>query len=294
MHLSASQLSDIKEMIRCAEDDLEAYRAEILSLESKVKLLSIKSDLLEKHTEKVRSLLSPVRRLPNEVLGDIFSYCCESNFRVSSSRAHRNTFLSVCSRWREVGLTTPQIWSVIYFGSSILVDTFRESDFTRTEVALRRHIELSKACPLDVTIASSFPEFHPREEILLQMLARCSNRWQRLSMKTPRNGIVTLPDLPILEMLHIHPHSICPKTTFPNKMQSLKHFSVNAFPGDATTFVPWRNILSLELDLGEPNSVDQHNLFGIVKRCTNLVTLDGTRLKVLLIDEDPRKHSRIL
>ncbi|THV06938.1 hypothetical protein K435DRAFT_644327, partial [Dendrothele bispora CBS 962.96] len=113
IHLSASQLSDIKEMIRCAEDDLEAYRAEILSLESKVKLLSIKSDLLEKHTEKIRSLLSPVRRLPNEVLGHIFSYCCESNFRVSSSRAHRNTFLSVCSRWREVGLTTPQIWSVI-------------------------------------------------------------------------------------------------------------------------------------------------------------------------------------
>ncbi|THV06945.1 hypothetical protein K435DRAFT_644376, partial [Dendrothele bispora CBS 962.96] len=111
---SASQLSDIKEMIRCAEDDLKAYRAEILRLESKIVLLSTKSDLLEKHTEKIRSLLSPVRRIPNEVLGNIFSYCCESHFRVSSSWRRRNTFLSVCSRWREVGLTTPQIWTDIY------------------------------------------------------------------------------------------------------------------------------------------------------------------------------------
>ncbi|THV06939.1 hypothetical protein K435DRAFT_644221, partial [Dendrothele bispora CBS 962.96] len=113
----ASQLSEIKEMIRCAEDDLKAYRAEILRLESKVMVLSTKSDMLKKHTEKIRSLLSPVHRVPNEVLGHIFSYCCETLFPVDDSLAswrHRNGFLSVCSRWREVGLTTPQIWSVIY------------------------------------------------------------------------------------------------------------------------------------------------------------------------------------
>ncbi|THV06940.1 hypothetical protein K435DRAFT_574269, partial [Dendrothele bispora CBS 962.96] len=110
-----SQISEIKEMIRCAEDDLKAYRAEILRLKSKVMVLSTKSDLLEKHTTKIRSLLSPVRRLPNEVLGHIFSYCCDTVFPVDDfSWRDRNAFLSVCSRWREVGLTTPQIWSVIY------------------------------------------------------------------------------------------------------------------------------------------------------------------------------------
>ncbi|THV06944.1 hypothetical protein K435DRAFT_571528, partial [Dendrothele bispora CBS 962.96] len=110
---SASQVSEIKGMIRCAEDDLKAYRAEILRLEAKIAMLSTKSDLLENHTEKIRSLLSPVRRLPNEVLGHIFSYCCDNIFSVSSSWRGRNAFLSVCSHWREVGLTTPQIWTVI-------------------------------------------------------------------------------------------------------------------------------------------------------------------------------------
>ncbi|THU96663.1 hypothetical protein K435DRAFT_664009, partial [Dendrothele bispora CBS 962.96] len=109
---SASQLYELKEMIRCAEDDLKAYRAEILRLESKIMVLSTKSDLLEKHTEKLRSLVSPMRRLPNEVLGHIFFYCCETRFYVSSSWRHSNPFLSVCSWWREVGLTTPQIWTV--------------------------------------------------------------------------------------------------------------------------------------------------------------------------------------
>ncbi|THV06931.1 hypothetical protein K435DRAFT_833913 [Dendrothele bispora CBS 962.96] len=232
LYLSASQLSDIKEMIRCAEDDLKAYRAEILRLQSKVKLLSTKSDLLKKHTKKLRSLLSP-------------------------------------------------IWTVILLGSSMFPDGFCEADHTRTEVALRRHIQLSGACPLYITIVNSSFEFHPREKKLFQILVRCSDRWQRLSMETPNSVVDTLPDLPILEMLHIHPSSVSPKTVFPNKIQSLRRFSANAFRGDAVTFVPWENITSLKLDchLGRRVPVDQLNLFDVVERCMNLVTLEYDNIR---------------
>ncbi|KAF9073305.1 hypothetical protein BDP27DRAFT_1289483 [Rhodocollybia butyracea] len=82
---------------------------------------------LEKRVEILRSILSPMRRLPNESLLRIFEYVCDENFLQSYpwndfAPPTKLTFpvivylptmaiSSVCFRWRELALSSPGLWA---------------------------------------------------------------------------------------------------------------------------------------------------------------------------------------
>jgi hypothetical protein len=65
-----------------------------------------------------RSMIPPIQRLPNEVLGDVFVNCAEERDVVVPARRRICpwTIGQVCSRWRWVQLRTPHIWNnvVVY------------------------------------------------------------------------------------------------------------------------------------------------------------------------------------
>ena len=68
-----------------------------------------------------RNSLSPIGRLPDDILGNIFTqYCLDAR---SLSKYHIVT--DFCSRWRSVALDTPSVWSriVLTSASPWLVDT---------------------------------------------------------------------------------------------------------------------------------------------------------------------------
>ncbi|KIM75160.1 hypothetical protein PILCRDRAFT_79293, partial [Piloderma croceum F 1598] len=56
------------------------------------------------------TLLSPIRRLPHELLGEIFRYCLPRNYHKKG--AHKAVMLPshVCKHWRDVALSTPTLW----------------------------------------------------------------------------------------------------------------------------------------------------------------------------------------
>ncbi|KAF9442157.1 hypothetical protein P691DRAFT_640257, partial [Macrolepiota fuliginosa MF-IS2] len=60
-------------------------------------------DFIDKH----RSLLHWTRRLPSELLLDIFSWCTDENTLVPFNISH------VCRRWRYLALGAPELWRKI-------------------------------------------------------------------------------------------------------------------------------------------------------------------------------------
>ncbi|KAG7087225.1 hypothetical protein E1B28_013207 [Marasmius oreades] len=179
-----------------AENDLKAYNLEINRLKANIMVLESRRDGLTKSVAKYRSLLSPIHRVPEEILAHIFSFCCDENILDSGCPPFVLTASTVCGRWRDVVLETPSLWSSI----SIRLESFmsREEEgytwnshqFTRL---VKIFMERSKTAPLDL-------EFHQYGEALFELLEAgltClidhSNRWRSLKMCGPGHPLITLP-----------------------------------------------------------------------------------------------------
>ncbi|KAH6914797.1 hypothetical protein BKA70DRAFT_1557168 [Coprinopsis sp. MPI-PUGE-AT-0042] len=62
-----------------------------------------------------RALLSPLRRIPSDILVTIFSLCSEFNEQGSMMSSEAPLlFTRICHRWREVAIGTPSLWSRIH------------------------------------------------------------------------------------------------------------------------------------------------------------------------------------
>ncbi|THU78886.1 hypothetical protein K435DRAFT_699142, partial [Dendrothele bispora CBS 962.96] len=106
----------INSLLHDAEKDLDDYDTEIARLETAISLLKRKRACLEGHMVKYRSLLSPIRRLPPELLSLIFLLCrgeLENRFILyeSGTKMPAVVLTQVCTGWRQVALDTPSIWS---------------------------------------------------------------------------------------------------------------------------------------------------------------------------------------
>ncbi|KAF8585755.1 hypothetical protein K439DRAFT_1342631, partial [Ramaria rubella] len=108
---------------------LEQQRCELRLVDEKVadleeQLLAVKriQAMWQLRCEVSEALLAPIRKLPHEILGRIFSFCIpplrDMNMEVwRDRRGHshhvRCDLLRVCRRWKQVMDATPEVWSTI-------------------------------------------------------------------------------------------------------------------------------------------------------------------------------------
>ncbi|KAF9069806.1 hypothetical protein BDP27DRAFT_1222004, partial [Rhodocollybia butyracea] len=117
------QPGEFTSILQNAQRDLDDYDKEIHRLESRRMVLIAQQERTREIMNQVQCLLAPIRKLPDEILGCVFDECCEVN-RFSSigvdspagpvERLRTKPALvlsSVCSRWRRIGLSLPQIWA---------------------------------------------------------------------------------------------------------------------------------------------------------------------------------------
>ncbi|KAJ6568627.1 hypothetical protein B0H19DRAFT_862111, partial [Mycena capillaripes] len=108
-------------------DELARYDAEIARLQAQLRGTENEHLALQSYYDECRCVLSPVRRLPPEILADIFALCDAATppeFKrvrdcISSSRqaamsvlAHRPLLIisQVCARWHDIVMGTPTLW----------------------------------------------------------------------------------------------------------------------------------------------------------------------------------------
>ncbi|KAE9406603.1 hypothetical protein BT96DRAFT_222752 [Gymnopus androsaceus JB14] len=121
---TAFEMQEVQEMLLLSDRDLEDYESEIIRLKSQILYVEAQKKRLIDYKQRLRSLLSPTRRLPNETLGRVFEFACDENLfqerhlstRVSPSLLSRLPALAistVCTRWRSLAISSPSLWSKI-------------------------------------------------------------------------------------------------------------------------------------------------------------------------------------
>ncbi|KAJ8079668.1 hypothetical protein PM082_011255 [Marasmius tenuissimus] len=93
--------------IRNAEHDIYQF-------EDCIERLRERQAVLRHNIARYNSLLSPIRKLPTEILRRIFGLACAVDSRGDFRESATPFYLSsVCGRWREIALNSPDLWANI-------------------------------------------------------------------------------------------------------------------------------------------------------------------------------------
>ncbi|KAJ7302964.1 hypothetical protein DFH08DRAFT_794099, partial [Mycena albidolilacea] len=105
-----SVISDADARLACLDD-------EISTLEEKLQQLEEEHASLSHHRTRKKAILSPLSRMPSEVLGEIFMLTLPS---VMADLGPKDYLVGspwvlphISSRWRATSLSTPSLWSRI-------------------------------------------------------------------------------------------------------------------------------------------------------------------------------------
>ncbi|KAJ6616671.1 hypothetical protein B0H10DRAFT_1379876 [Mycena sp. CBHHK59/15] len=208
--------------------------------------------------------LSPIDRLPPDILGEIFSWALDDNQSMEDRRhllLEPLTLSHVSSRWRAAALSKPTLWSTIW------VDRPRAVHVPMVKLWL----ENSRGCPLALCLRQSPsqppqtpqtpqtpadpPEHAITDEILLLFIAHLF-RWKKIlfSFRTvTQRSLLTLPDLPkaapLLEHVQMKVDSWDPVSARDVQRIMYSYVSVRIVALDrhtALTFVPWAQLTHLD------------------------------------------------
>ncbi|THU88163.1 hypothetical protein K435DRAFT_730149, partial [Dendrothele bispora CBS 962.96] len=109
--------SQIEYEIANSSSDIAKYNAEIETLEGVLEELRRRKSEIQRYSDERRNLLSPIRKLPIEILGEIFATSCSDNglsiaaFPEGRISAPTLALSHVCFLWRKVILSTPSLWA---------------------------------------------------------------------------------------------------------------------------------------------------------------------------------------
>jgi hypothetical protein len=142
-------------------------------LENVLKDLRSRRVALAHFTQEHRAILAPVRRLPSEILGEVFSLCLHHRWqdRVFDVREAPLLISQVCVGWRDAALSNAKLWSTI----SIVLQDSVESELALVETWLDR----AGGHPLSIRLIDLWQTAaHP---VLDLILSRC-DRWQHIEL----------------------------------------------------------------------------------------------------------------
>ncbi|KAF5366016.1 hypothetical protein D9758_006713 [Tetrapyrgos nigripes] len=170
-------------------------------LKATLSFLKEEEKVLERLLNDHKSLLSPIRHVPAEIWMRVF-ICCLPDIEYMSWTAHFPPFIlsRVCSSWRNVVLSTPQLWTSLEI--QILPRPKWRSKF---------HMFLSRSGGLPLSLAIQWypSKFYRGNDQFAQyipdLVASSSQRWRSLQLSVPETSLAAFFDrsLPQLEVLEV-------------------------------------------------------------------------------------------
>ncbi|KAJ6481230.1 hypothetical protein C8R47DRAFT_593314 [Mycena vitilis] len=237
-----SETSSLRNAI--AEEQARKMRADerIAALTVSLKKLVRDRDALEEDIRKFEGILSPLRRMPTELLSLIFDFATRRR-QWYGPDTDLWIISQVCLRWRATVCTQPALWTFINLD-------FRErlvEPRTMTEFRLEIQLQRSGHLPLDVVFTSGFDRIcTERESGLLHKLANHCARWEKIRIDGPLSLSACLTtvrgNLPLLR-----------------KLQVVFHRGDGEFEGSVDIFEFAPNLQEASLNLDHPWGVPSVN-----------------------------------
>ncbi|KAJ7061612.1 hypothetical protein C8F01DRAFT_1057557 [Mycena amicta] len=177
---------------------LRALDDEIITLQQRIDMLVAERSELAFFVDGHNALLSPIRRMPRDIIEDIFVACLPTTRNSAMSAKEAPLLLGrVCSAWRAISLSTPRLWSRVHIAQpSVFLDALAPDDRVRlwceqVLVTLREAVLMwlsrSGDCSLSISVHSSLYSvstdvFGPNRAGILHLLAPFAFRWEHLEI----------------------------------------------------------------------------------------------------------------
>ncbi|KAK7462429.1 hypothetical protein VKT23_008027 [Stygiomarasmius scandens] len=175
--------------------------SQITSLKTELSLLSQKHTEACSHVQNYNTILHPIRRLPPEVLAEIFISTSADLTNPLCMKEPPWILAQVCHRWRSIALSLPKLYSSL----ALRLDLRATEASAKAVSILAEYLVRSGSYPLTICVFSDFTPNHP----LLSLLYSYSHRWKKAFLSLSLKGFHALSGLvrggvPILEVLSIY------------------------------------------------------------------------------------------
>ncbi|KAF9060814.1 hypothetical protein BDP27DRAFT_394175 [Rhodocollybia butyracea] len=278
--ISDYQTKDVVRTLDDIQSDIADYSTEISRLEARILTLNVKRNFLEHYAEPVGlSILAPIRKLPSEILSEIFAQCGSYGNSIARkksfdmSRQPAWAVSSTCSRWRRIALSCKPLWSNIRLDLHGTHVASSKAEYFAV-LALNRCLHLSHPHPLTLRTKSSLSDVTQTGMSLVRSLILHADRWQDLTIVNNESQVEVLPpdirssiQLPALQTLSIEtPHTMLGLQAF-ERAPKLRHFTLDGrLPNPPVPF-PWSQLTSINFQYFHGP------VFAALGACSNLKSL---------------------
>ncbi|KAJ7162278.1 hypothetical protein C8R46DRAFT_346944 [Mycena filopes] len=167
--------------------DLVLQTKEAERLDNLIQELSTQRDKIRTYIASHRALISTPRRLPRDIIDEIFLACLPTTRNATMSFKEAPLLLCrVCSAWRHIALSTPALWASLHIPFHFVLADERRMP------ALVEWLERSGACPLSLSLVGDGSDhgwgesniFLESEAVasLHELLASHAKRWRRVKL----------------------------------------------------------------------------------------------------------------
>ena len=166
---SEFQADAIRNTMSEVQPFVSALDGDIVQVQARLMELQWKREILHSYFHEHERLLSPIRRLPADLLGDIFIFCLPERWQ---DRRFEGTIApllltKICRYWRAVAVSTARLWS------SFVYESQSHSYVALTKLWLTRGVN----CATNIRIAEPFVD--PQ---VLNLLVSHSERWREVDI----------------------------------------------------------------------------------------------------------------
>ncbi|KAF7296700.1 hypothetical protein HMN09_01079100 [Mycena chlorophos] len=283
---------------------LQLLDAQIAQIQKTLDDAFVERERLAAYVDEYKALLSPIRRVPEDVLREIFVACLPTDRNCFMSATEPPLLLGrVCSQWRHIAQTTPALWARLHFvDPSATAKATTPCCWQRSEQWLDAALSWLKRSgqrPLSISLYGAdkglpLPDDEAAEKFVkratyrfIQALVPLSRRWEQLQLVMPKANLSLLrplrpADVPLLKSLILVDDGInYNQFEDPNDWDEgcrlallggpqLERFSVNSI-GLLTRRLPlkWANLLELRFD---GTHLDGDEMLTVLSQCPRLVT----------------------
>ncbi|KAF7348253.1 hypothetical protein MSAN_01778900 [Mycena sanguinolenta] len=149
---SDAEVLEIRSLLVEPTDELVRIDTQIEAMEIALGQLKEQRALLREPIDAHRALISPMRRVPQDILLEIFFSCLPTEHNALMDPAEAPLVLGrICRYWREVVYSAPMLWSSVHIPSPSYL-------FTPSNILLgfgrnvEAWLERSAPCPLSISV----------------------------------------------------------------------------------------------------------------------------------------------
>ena len=270
--------------------------SEISRMQAIIKDMSLTRDKLRNYVVSHRALLSPVRRLPPEVVAEIFVHCLPTNHNALMSIGEAPLLLGrICRTWRDISISMPQLWCSLHVVIPLCVirdPLIEDPSIEDTSCqSMKNWFARSGNLPLSISVmdcswprsSNNFDPPKPKKHPLIETLVQLSHRWKSLGLNVSSLSLkpmlaLTADDVPLLESIKTEERrakeSLWSQCTFLRTARRLNNVSIrNVRRVSSLPFaLPWAQLTRLSLKNWSSNSesCSVSELLDILRQCSKL------------------------